>query len=202
MTRTSLERLKAKDHAAFLAAAVCAVVSILIWMLWVLPVAGSIDDARPVPIGRTIAVDLSEGQTVGIWASGRSAALGSMDCTVTDVHGSEVPQSGGSSLRWDDVLWWMTPRRGFEQHSQITASEAGEYVVRCEDSLDTYDGEFLVAGDSFGTGDVGLGRTGGSDYSIGAILVFCAVLCPPVAVLIPAVILLRRLFTRRGRMPR
>lgn len=202
MTPRTVEGLRAKDQAAFIAAAVCAVVSVLIWTLWVLPIVRSIDAAQPAAVGRTLAVELSEGETVGIWASGRSPALGTMECGVVGPGGAELPQSGGSSLGWDDVLWWVTPRHGLAQHSQFTSTAAGEHLVRCEDSLDTYEGEFLVAGDSFGTGDIGLGRTGGSDYSIGAILVFCAVLCPPLAVLIPVVIIVRRLVARRVRTQR
>ncbi|MCI1020210.1 hypothetical protein HWD99_16410 [Microbacterium sp. C5A9] len=193
----SADRLTTRDQAAFIAAAFCAVVSVLIWTLWVLPIVRSVEDAEPSAIGGSISVELSSGQTAGVWASGRAASLGTMECVVTGPDGSALLQRAGSALRWDDVLWWVTPRPGFEQRSQFTSVDAGPHLVRCEDPLDTYDGEFLVAGDSFGTGAIGLGRTGASDFGIGEVLVFCAVLCPPLAVLIPLVIVLRRLFTRR-----
>lgn len=197
----SVERLKAKDRTAFIGAGVSAVVSVLIWTLWVFPIVRTVEVAEPVAIGSSTSIELATGETVGIWASGRSATFGTLECTVTAPDGGEVPQARGASLGWEDLLWWMTPRRGFEQRSQVTAIQAGAHLVRCVDSLDTYDGDFLVAGDSFGTGDIGLGRTGSNDFSIGAVLVFCAVLCPPLAVLIPLVILLRRLVTRPGARP-
>lgn len=193
----STDRLRARDRAAFVAAAICAAASVLIWLMWVMPIVRSIDEAEPAMIGRTISVELAAGETAGIWASGRSAMLGTVACAVTGPDGSDLEQRGGSALSWNDVLWWMTPRPGFEQRSQFTAVDAGPHLVRCDDSLDTYDGDYLVAGDSFGVGDIGLGRTGASDFGIGEILVFCAVLCPPLAVLIPLVILLRRIVTRR-----
>nr|WP_201469317.1 hypothetical protein [Microbacterium hydrocarbonoxydans] len=202
MTPTSPERVKGKDRAALAVAAACAVISVLIWSLWVLPIVRSIDEARSTPTGRTVAVELAEGETVGIWASGTSAALGTMTCSVVDSGGSELPQWGGPTLGWEDVLWWMSPRHGFAQQSQITSRAAGEHLVRCEDALGTYEGEFLVAADSFGSGAIGLGRNGGSEYPIGSILVYCAVICPLLAVLIPVVILLRRLVARRGLTPR
>lgn len=194
----SVEGVKARDRIAFFAAAIFAVGSLLIWTLWVLPIVRSVEAAQPVGIGSSTSIELADGQTVGIWARGRAATFGTMECAVTAPDGTAVPQVGGSSLSWDDVLWWMTPRPGFEQRSQFTAVDAGTHLVRCEDSLDTYDGSFLVAGDSFGAGDIGLGRTGSSDFSIGAVLVFCSVLLPPLAVMIPIVILLRRLLTRAG----
>lgn len=190
--------LRNRDRAAFAAAVICALIGILIWMLWVLPIVRSVASADPVPLGRTTAVDLEAGDRVGIWADGMSPMLGTMDCIVTAPDGSDRPQRGASPLSWDDLLWWMTPRDGFEQTAQFRAAESGSHLVRCEDSLDTYDGRFLVAGDSIGDGDVGLGRTGGNDFAMGTLLAFGAVVCPPVAVLVPLVILVRRLLTRRS----
>lgn len=183
---------------AFVAAAICAVTGILIWTLWVLPIVRSIDAAEDVVIGETMAVELDAGSRVGVWTSGISATLGTMDCTVIGPDGGERPQRGASAVSWDDVLWWMTPRPGFVQSSQFTAAEAGTHLVDCRDSLDTYDGRFLVAGDSIGDGSIGLGRTGGNDFAVGTLLALGAVMCPPLAVLLPLVILLRRLITRRA----
>ncbi len=199
MTRTvDQSRLRRRDRLAFATAAICAVTGILIWTLWVLPIARSIEAAEDAPIGETMAVDLDAGARVGIWTSGISAALGTMDCTVIGPDGSERPQRSASAVSWDDVLWWMTPRPGFVQSAQFTVVEAGTHLVDCRDSLDTYDGRFLIAGDSIGDGSIGLGRTGGNDFAVGTLLVLGAVMCPPLAVLLPLVILLRRLITRRG----
>lgn len=186
---------------AFFAAAICAVTGVLIWALWVLPIVRSIESAEDVPIGQTMAVDLDSGARVGIWTSGISATLGTMDCSVIGPDGAERPQQGPSAVSWDDVLWWMTPRTGFVQSAQFTAAEAGTHLVDCRDSLDTYDGRFLVAGDSIGDGSIGLGRTGGNDYPVGSLLALGAVMCPPLAVFLPLVILLRRLITRRVPRP-
>mgnify|MGYP006920030396 FL=1 len=93
---------------AFFAAAICAVTGVLIWALWVLPIVRSIESAEDVPIGQTMAVDLDSGARVGIWTSGISATLGTMDCSVIGPDGAERPQQGPSAVSWDDVLWWMT----------------------------------------------------------------------------------------------
>lgn len=179
------------------AAAVALIAGILIWTLWVMPIAASVEEAEPNPLGRTVSVDLNEGERSGIWASGISAALGSTDCTAIAPDGAELPGRGAPSLTWDDTLWWMTPRRGFEQIVQFTASASGVHTVTCVDSLGTYDGDFLVAGDAFGGGEVGLGRTGSNGFALGTVLAFCAVVLPLFSVLLPVVIGLRIVFTRR-----
>ncbi|MEU4016397.1 hypothetical protein AB0E56_14145 [Microbacterium sp. NPDC028030] len=189
-------RLAHRDAVAFGFSAFCGCVGALIWLLWVLPVAASVGDAHPEPLGSTVSVDLDAGERVGIWGSGISTMLGAMKCTATGPDAAEAPQYGGPSLSWDDTLWWMTPKPGFEQSTQFTSAEAGTYTVICVDSLETYDGEFLVAGDAFGRGSLGLGRTGGSDFAVGTLLAFGAVFCPVIVVLLPAVILIRRLVTR------
>lgn len=196
MTR---DRLADRDAAAFWFSALCACAGALIWALWVLPVAASVAEAEPLPLGRTAEIDLDAGERVGVWGGGISAMLGTMQCAVIGPDDAELAQRGGPSLSWDDTLWWMTPRHGFEQRTQITSVEAGTHTVTCTDALDTYDGEFLVAGDAFGSGSIGLGRNGGSDFAVGSLLALGAVFCPLIVVLLPGVIGIRRLVTRRRR---
>lgn len=196
MTR---DRLADRDAVAFGFAALCAVAGLLIWMLWVLPIADSVRESEAAPLDRQLTVELDAGERVGIWGAGISAMLGTMQCSVIAPDGTELALRGGPSLDWDDTLWWMTPKRGFEQADQFTAVDAGTHTVTCSDSLDTYDGEFLVAGDTFGSGSIGLGRNGGSDFAVGSILAISAVLCPLIIILLPGVILIRRLVTRGRR---
>lgn len=190
-------RLADRDAVAFWFSALCGCVGVLIWILWVLPVVASVEDAVPSPLGRTAEVELDSGERGGVWGSGISAALGTMECVVVGPGGGELPLRGAPSLTWDDTLWWMTPKPGFEQSAQFTSDRAGTHTVTCVDTLDTYDGEFLVAGDVFGSGSVGLGRNGGSDFAVGTLLAFGAVFCPLIAVLLPGVILMRRVVARR-----
>lgn len=186
-----------KDHVAIGAAVVAAVAAALIWLLWVVPIAQSVGQAEPQPLGAPISVSLDGGQGAGVWATGRSAWLGTAECEVHGPDGSEQATADGPSLQWEDTLWWVTPRPGFEQIVRFTASAPGTYEVRCADAVDVYDGEFLVAGDSFGAGSIGLGRGGASGFPIGSILAFCAVVLPLFSVLLPIVIVLRRLRERR-----
>lgn len=188
-------RLSAKDQVALGAALLAAVAGALIWMLWVVPIVSSVERAHPAPLGQTLSVDLDAGESSGVWASGISAALGTMRCRVTGPDGAEPRLLGAPSLNWDDTLWWMTPRAGFEQVLRFAASGSGVHRVSCTDSLDTYDGEFLLAGDTFGGSAIGLGR--GTGFAVGTVLAFCAVVLPLFAVLLPIVIGLRLLFTRR-----
>lgn len=191
--------LAGRTQFALAIAILCALASVLIWTLWVLPIAASVGSADARPIGRAATVELAAGESIGIWGRGVSANLGTMACVVTAPNGEEVRQGSGPSLDWSDTLWWMTPQWGFEQFSQVTASAAGDHQVRCRDSLDTYDGEFLVAGDSFGNGSVGLGRTGGSDFAVGSLLSFGAVFFPPVAVMLAIIVAIRGIRLRRVR---
>ena len=193
-----------RDRAALATALICAVGAVLIWVLWVFPVAASVEAADPHPIGESAVAELAAGERVGIWGRGISANLGTMACTVAAPDGEGVATRGGPSLGWSDTLWWMTPRWGFEQSAQFIAPDAGAYRVSCVDSLDTYDGDFLIAGDTFGSGSIGLGRNGGSDFAVGSLLAFGAVFCPLLAVLLPAVIGIRLAVTRRrsSRVPR
>ena len=188
--------LNDRDRLALVAALTCAIGGVLIWLLWVFPVAGSVEAATAHPLGESAVVELDAGQRVGIWGRGIAANLGTMACTVETAEGEEVATRGGPSLVWSDTLWWMTPKWGFEQRAQFTAVETGIHRVSCADSLDTYDGEFLVAGDSFGSGSIGLGRNGGSDFAVGSLLAFGAVFCPLLAVLLPLVIGIRLVVTR------
>ncbi|PRB15188.1 hypothetical protein [Microbacterium sp. MYb62] len=199
MTR---DRLADRDAAAFWFSALCACAGILIWTLWVLPVSASVAQADPQPLGRTAEIDLGAGERIGVWGGGISAMLGTMECAVIGPDDIELPQRGGPSLSWDDTLWWMTPRHGFEQRAQFTSVEAGLHTVTCTDALDTYDGEFLLAGDVFGTGSIGLGRNGASDFAVGTLLAVGAVFCPLIVVLVPGVIGIRRLVSRRRRARR
>ncbi|KJL28461.1 hypothetical protein [Microbacterium oxydans] len=198
-------RFTDRDRIAVAGAVCCAVIGALIWILWVLPITASVDAASAQPIGSSpAAVQLDAGARVGIWGRGISPTLGTMSCAVTAPSGDAVGQHGGPSLTWSDTLWWMTPKWGFEQVSRFTAPTAGEYLVVCTDSLQTYDGEFLVAGDAFGAGDIGLGRTGGADFAIGSVLAFGAIVCPLVAVLLGIILGIRalRLVAARRRASR
>lgn len=186
-----------RDRFALTTALLCAVGGVLIWVFWVFPVAASVDAADTHPMGEDALVELDAGERVGIWGRGISANLGTMTCTVTAPEGDGVATSSGPSLDWSDTLWWMTPKRGFEQSAQFTAADDGAHRVSCADSLDTYDGEFLIAGDSFGGGNIGLGRNGGSDFAIGSLLAFGAVFCPPVAVMLLVIIGIRLALAKR-----
>lgn len=194
---TPAQTQRNKDQVALGAAAVALVAGVLIWLLWVLPIAGSLSEATPSPIGEPVGVELDAGERAGIWGSGLSVGFGTLDCAVTDPVGHEVSQRAAPSLTWDDTLWWTNPRPGFEQVSQIVAAEQGRYTVDCRDALGYYEGEILVAGDTFGSGSIGLGRSGSSDFAVGTVLAFCAVVCPLFGLLLPVVIGVRLLRDRR-----
>lgn len=161
-------------------AGITAVIGALVWLLWALPISSSVRDAHPRALGEPIAVTLEPGERAGIWTDSAAAALETLECTATDARGREIGLRRAPALSWDDALWWATPRTGFEQVRAFTAPSAVE--VRCVDRMGVYDGGFLIAGDSFGSGSIGLGRTGGNDFAVGTILVFCAVVCPLLAV--------------------
>ncbi|PVE92263.1 hypothetical protein [Microbacterium sp. TPD7012] len=192
-------RPAARLRLAVVAAVLGTVGGALIWMLWVLPIVASVDRAEPHPLGDAIVVDLDADERAGIWAQGISANLGSLECVVVAPGGEPVAQRGAPALDWSSTLWWMTPKPGFEQTAQFTAPAAGPYEVRCADSLDIYDGAFLIAGDSFGGGSIGLGRGGGADYPIGTMLSFGAVFLPPFAVAVTIIVLIRVAASRRTR---
>jgi len=153
--------------------AICFVGSALIWILWVLPIARSIERAEPVPLGEPIEVSAG---AHGVWASGRAAMLGLVRCE------SDGALSSGPSLEWDDTLWWMTPREGFEQTRRVS----GATRVVCEATLDSYEGEYLVARDAFGSRSVWIGRMGepsGTVLAVGAVgLPLFAVFLTPILI--------------------
>ena len=185
-------------RSAMLAAVLGAIGGTLIWVLWVLPIVASVDRADPRPLGDAIVVELGVDERAGVWSQGVSASLGTLDCVVTGPDGASVAQRGAPALDWSSTLWWMTPKPGFVQTSQFTASAAGAYEVRCADSLGIYDGAFLIAGDSFGGGSIGLGRGGGADYPVGTMLSFGAVFLPPFAVAVSIIVLIRVAVSRRA----
>ena len=137
----------------------CIIGSVLIWMLWVLPIARSVSNAEPTPLGQEVAVD--EG-TYGVWMSGRAAMLGVTGCA------SDGELTEGPSLDWEDTLWWMTPREGFSQVRRVS----GGTHLHCESTLDSYEGEYLIARDVFGSRQVWIGRMGersGTVLAVGAV---------------------------------
>lgn len=152
-----------------------------IWGLWVIPVNASVRDAEPHPIGSSIEVTLAAGERVGIWSNSLAADLEVLECEVRDPAGAEVATRRAPALSWDDALWWVTARSGFAQVRAFEAAGDGEYSVNCRDETGWYDGEILLASDSFGGGSVGLGRFGSNDFATGTILAFCAVVCPLLA---------------------
>lgn len=184
----------------WVAAAVCALLALLIWTLWVMPVNRSIAAASPLVIGQTVAVKLSQDERAGIWGSGRSVLLGTADCSVTAPNGAAVPLESTMDLGWEDTLWWFTARQGFAEFRWFTAPESGSYGIECADALDTYEGEFLVAGSAAGSGTVGLGRGGGVSYRVSSVLAFGAVVCPLVSALLVPIMGVQTL--RRRRAPR
>lgn len=180
--------------------AACVAGGALIWMLWVLPVASSVAAAAPVPLGETAAVEAAAGESVGVWASGPAALLGLTECAGTDAAGQDVPLRAGATPDWDDVLWWMTPRDGFRQVLRAVPAATGEVTIACASAMDAYDGDFLLAGDSFGAGSVGLGRGGNVDYPVGTLLALGAVTLPMFSVMLFVVLIVQTLRVRaRGR---
>lgn len=182
----------------WIAAGIFAIITILIWALWVLPVNRSVAAASPVEIGETVSVDLDEGEQAGIWGTGRSVLLGSASCTVTAPNGDDVPLAVTRDLGWDDTLWWMTARPGYAEFRWFTAPASGVYEVACLDALETYDGTFLVADSASGSGTVGLGRSGGNRYEVSSMLAIGAVVCPLTAVLLVPVLGLQTIRVRRS----
>ncbi|MDQ1128556.1 hypothetical protein [Microbacterium sp. SORGH_AS_0888] len=183
------EHLRARRQLLWCLIPVCLIATVLIWLLWVLPVAASIQRSTPQSLGSTSQVTASAGERVGVWASGAAASFGLLRCEATDADGAVLDVRRGRSLGWDDTLWWMTPRPGFEQVFQVESSRAGVIAVTCVSAIDTYDAEFLVAGDTFMNGSIGLGRTGSVGFDIGSVLAITAVGFPLFAiVLIPVLV--------------
>ncbi len=180
-------------------AAVSAIIGALVWLLWALPISGSVRDAHPRALGESISVMLEPEERAGIWTDSAAAALETLECAATDERGRVLDLRRAPALSWDDVLWWATPRAGFEQVRAFTAQTAGAVEVRCVDLMGVYDGGFLIAGDGFGSGAIGLGRSGGNDFAVGTILVFCAVVCPLLAVLLLVLSAIGAVRRRAGR---
>lgn len=180
MRRTQRRRLSSPRRLLVLAL-VSALAGAGVWVLWVLPMDASVRDARPYSIGSSVEVTLVAGERVGIWSSSIAADLEVLECEVTGPDGADAATRRPPALNWDDTLWWFTSRPGFAQFRAFGAAHDGKYSVQCRDETGWYEGEFLLASDSFGGGSVGLGRFGSSDFATGTILAFCAVVCPLLA---------------------
>lgn len=156
----------------------CALGSVLVWLLWAHPVADALNRAETHPLGVPLQVDLEQKQRVGIWTNSVAADLGTLKCSVTTLGGKSVPTVAPPALEWSDVLWWASSRPGFSQIAGFSAPESSEYTVQCTERTGWYDGDLLLAADSFGEGSIGLGRMGAADFAQGTILVYAAVVLP------------------------
>lgn len=161
-----------------------AIGAVLIWLCWALPVAGSLDAAVPHPLTDPLTVRLEAGERAGVWMNSPATAFETFECAVADAAGDAVPTAPPPALEWSDVLWWASEQPMFAQVIGFTARQGGDYTVRCSERTGWYDGEILIARDSFGDGAIGLGRAGGADFAVGTILAFCAVVLPLLAVLL------------------
>lgn len=157
------------------------VVSILVWVLWVIPVNRSVAAAAPTEVGEPIVAEFDRGAHVGIWAKGLSPQLESMECSVRGPGGRAVSVLLDRELAWDDTLFWLTARAGFFSDRGFTAAAQGAHVVKCVDSLGIYDGEYLVADMVTGTGSM---RVRGVPVSIHSALSVAAVGAPLMAILL------------------
>lgn len=159
-------------------AVVSGIGAVLVWVLWALPVADSLGEATPVPLGTPVSVVLSEGERAGLWMNSPAEALGTYRCDVQGPRGRAVPTAQPPALEWSDVLWWASDRPMFAQVLGFAAASPGEYTVTCVERTGSYGGDVLLARNSFGAGTIGLGRTGGADFAVGSLLAFCAVVLP------------------------
>lgn len=176
-----------------------ALATVLIWVSWVLPISRSIESATPAPIGSSVVYDVEKGKTVGIWTSGQSSWLGTVSCAVEGPDGGKPRVLTVRGLSWEDTLWWITPRSGFEQTRWFTAISSGNHTVTCRDSLDTYEGEYLLAKSAAGSGQLGLGRSGGASYAKSEILAMSAVFAPLLAILLIPIMTIQTLRVCRSR---
>lgn len=159
----------------------------LIWVLWVLPIATSVANATPVPLGAAQDVQVRAGDRLGIWTSAPVPEL--VQCEATQGNGEEVSFSLGPTTGWDTTLWWVTPGDGFTQRFKIDAQTGGTISLRCGSGAAGPGGDYLIAGDTFIDSTIGLGRSGNNDYPLNAVLAIGAVLLPLLAlVLIPVLI--------------
>lgn len=175
----------------------CVVASALIWALWAVPVSQSVAAAQPVPLGQTVELP-AEGVT-GVWASGAAPLLGLVECRAETTDGTPLRTWSVPSPGWDDTLWWMTHGDGFSPVQSVADAGGAAASVTCRSQIDTYDGEFLLAGDVTGAGGgVGLGRMGNIDYPTGTLLALGAVGLPLFAFLMTIVLLVQGLRARRS----
>lgn len=175
------------------------VVAALVWLLWVLPINHSIESATPTEIGAPIAHEAKDGAAIGIWSTGASALLGSMQCTVTGPLGDQATVRTVPVLGWDDTLWWVTARSGFKQTHWFTASGTGTHTVDCIDSLGSYGGEYLLADSTNAGGLLGMGRSGGVTFPLSSALAVAAVGAPLLAVLLTPIMAIQTVRLRRRR---
>lgn len=165
-------------------AALSAIGAVLVWMLWALPIARSLEASSPGPLDVPVTIRLATGERAGVWMDSAATAFATSSCSVIDPTGAEAPTTRPPALEWSDVLWWVSDRPMFQQVVGIEARRAGEHIVRCAERTGWLDGEILVARDSFGGGAIGLGRTGAADFATGTILVFCAAVLPLLAAML------------------
>lgn len=157
---------------------VCALGSALVWLLWAHPIADSLNRAETHPLHTPLEVDLSAGDRIGIWTNSVAADLGTLECSVTGPGNRTQKLTGPPALEWSVVLWWASARPGFSQVAGFSAQDSAVYTVHCTERTGWYDGELLLASDSFGEGSIGLGRMGSADFAQGTILAYCAVVLP------------------------
>lgn len=189
-------RVRHKAQLLWVLVALCVGASLLIWLLWVVPVSRSVAEAEPVPLGDTLELP-AEGVT-GVWASGTAALLGLVECRAETADGGALAVWSVPSPGWDDTLWWMTSGEGVSPVKSVADAGGAVASVRCSSRIDTYDGEFLVAGDvSAGGGGIGLGRMGNVDYPTGTVLALAAVSLPLFAVAMTIVLLVQGLRNHR-----
>jgi len=159
----------------------------LLWVLWVLPIAASVANATPIPLGAAQDVQLRAGDQLGIWTS--APVPGLVQCAATQGNGEEVRFSHGPTTGWDTTLWWVTPGDGFKQQFKIAAQTDGSISVKCWSGAADPEGDYLIADDTFMGGTIGLGRSGTNDYALSAVLAIGAVLLPLLALaLLPVLI--------------
>ncbi|MDQ1204520.1 hypothetical protein [Microbacterium sp. SORGH_AS_0862] len=190
-------RMRHRTQLLWTLVGVCVVASALIWALWVVPVSQSVAAAQPVPLGQRVELP-TEGVT-GVWASGAAPLLGLVECRAETADGSSLGTWSVPSPGWDDTLWWMTHGGGFSPVLSIADAGGAAASVTCTSRIDTYDGEFLLAGDvTAGGGGVGLGRMGNVDYRTGTLLALGAVGLPLFALLMTIVLLVQGVRSRRA----
>lgn len=189
-------RLRHRRQMLWALVGVCVVASALIWALWVVPVSQSVAAARPTPLGE--AAELPAEGVTGVWASGTAALLGLVECRAETADGISLRTWSAPSPGWEDTLWWMTPRTGFSPVRSIADAGGPAASVTCSSRIDSYDGEFLLAGDvTAGGGGVGLGRMGNVDYPTGTLLALGAVGLPLFSFFMTIVLLVQGLRARR-----